>query len=674
MSDSIPETNSTSEIEVHSASAPLKAVPADAATPDALSTDSAAPEPSPEAVPVDPKVDAEAEPLHEVVVEANAAPAPDTPVTLVAAADPAPVDPKVDAQADTLAAAVAAREVVEAADPEPEESFADIFSEFQRSHERREASGQLRGTIVSITPDAVLVDIGFKIEGMLPPAAFAGHREAPKVGDAVLVSTKGRTEDGYYALSLFRTAVPKDWSGLQKAFDEKLTIPGNVTAVVKGGLHVDVGVRAFLPASRSGARDAAEMEKLVGEEIRVRITKLDVEDEDLVVDRRVVTEEEATANRARRHAELREGDVISGTVRSITDYGAFVELGGVDGLLHIGEMAWSRVTKVDDVVSVGQELDVKVLKIDAETGKISLGLKQLTPHPWDSVESEFKAGDRVRGVVTRTTDFGAFVELAPGIEGLIHLSEMSWSKRIHKATEVVKTGDVVDVLILSISTAERRISLGLKQALGDPWIENAAKLKPGSVVDGTVSSMTKFGAFVRVAEGVEGLVHISEIVLDRRLNHPSDVLRNGQTVQALVLDADKEKRQLKLSIKQLIPTGLDEFLEEHKVGDVVSGRIASIETSGAGLTAQVELGDGILCACKLPIAKAAPVEETAALEVVKVDLSAFSSMLKNKWKTGATQGGKAATAGLAPEAGQLRNFRITLIDKDAKRIVIELAD
>jgi len=570
--------------------------------------------------------------------------------------------------------AVAARDLVEAAPAEPEESFADIFSEFQRSHQRREASGQLRGTIVSITPDAVLVDIGFKIEGALPHTAFAGHKEEPKVGDAVLVSTKGRTEDGYYALSLFRTAVPKDWSGLQKAFDEKLTIPGTVTAVVKGGLHVDVGVRAFLPASRSGARDAAEMEKLVGEEIRVRITKLDVEDEDLVVDRRVVTEEEATANRARRHAELSEGDVVSGTVRSIMDYGAFLDLGGADGLLHIGEMAWSRVTKVDDVVSVGQELNVKILKVDAETGKISLGLKQLTPHPWESVESEFKAGDRVRGIVTRTADFGAFVELAPGIEGLIHLSEMSWSKRIHKATEVVKVGDVVDVLILSISTGERRISLGLKQALGDPWVENAAKLKPGQVVDGTVSSMTTFGAFVRVAEGVEGLVHISEIVLDRRLNHPSDVLHNGQSVQALVLDADKEKRQLKLSIKQLIPTGLDEFLDENKAGDVVSGRIASIDSGSA----QVELGDGILVACKLPAVKAAVVEEAAghqaASEAGKVDLSAFSSMLKNKWKTGSAQSGKAAPASAAPEAGQLRKFRITQIDKSSKRIAIELAD
>ena len=627
MSESNPEINSTpnpeTETQVLGTSVPVDAVPdEDPAPPEA-----AAPE---EITPVDPKIDPLAEPLHDVV---------------------------------------AARDAV-AAPVEPEESFAEIFSEFQRSNARREASGQLRGTIVSITPDAVLVDIGFKVEGALAPSAFAGHREAPKVGDAVLVSTKGRTEDGYYALSLFRTAVPKDWTGLQKAFDEKLTIPGTVTAVVKGGLHVDVGVRAFLPASRSGARDAAEMEKLVGEEIRVRITKLDVEDEDVVIDRRVVSEEEATANRARRHAELRKGDVVSGTVRSITDYGAFVDLGGVDGLLHIGEMAWSRVTKVDEILSAGQELDVKILKIDAETGKISLGLKQLSAHPWESVETQFKAGDRVRGVVTRTADFGAFVELAPGIEGLIHLSEMSWSKRIHKATEVVKVGDVVDVLILSINMAERRISLGLKQALGDPWVENAAKIRPGSVVEGTVSSMTKFGAFVKVAEGVEGLVHISEIVPDRRLNHPSDVLHTGQTVQALVLDADKEKRQLRLSIKQLVPTGLDEFLDEHKVGDEVSGRIASID----GQLAQVELGDGILCECKLPVMKAAPTVEAAPAEG-KVDLSAFSSMLKNKWKTGASQqSGKSIPERAAPEAGQLRKFRITQIDKAGKQIAIELAD
>jgi small subunit ribosomal protein S1 len=526
---------------------------------------------------------------------------------------------------------------------------------------------------VSITADSVLVDIGYKSEGILPLTAFANSKEPVKVGDALQVSVKGRDMDGYYEVSLFKTAQPKDWSSLERAFEQKSTIVGTVTGVVKGGLHVDVGIRAFLPASRSGARDAAEMEKLVGQEIRVRITKLDVQDEDLVVDRRVVTEEEALESKNRRHAEIQEGSIVDGTVRTIMEYGAFVDLGGVDGLLHISDLAWSRVANVADVLSVGQRLEVKVLKIDPETRKISLGLKQLQAHPWDAVEEKFKLGDRVRGVVSRIADFGAFVELEPGIEGLVHLSAMSWSKRVFRATEVMNVGDVVETVVLAISVPERRISLGLKQALGDPWKEAAARLAPGSIVEGPVASITKFGAFVHVSEGVEGMVHISEIVADRRLNHPSDVLRVGQQVRALVLDVDTEKRQLKLSMKQLIPTSLDEFLEEHKAGDIVTGRVASVENG----VAQIEVGEGIHAACKLPAVAVESVAVESKPTSEGVDLSAFSSMLKNKWKTGSvapsgsSSGQKTAEGPVAP--GQVRKFRISDLDAATKRIQMELA-
>jgi small subunit ribosomal protein S1 len=618
-------------------------------------------EPGPEPEPID---DPKPEPDEDPAPEPDPEPLPNESQS----AEHRSAEPK------SAAPEVVAAPVTEAVEPaEPEESFADIFSEFQRTHSHREpGSAQLHGTIVAVTADSVLVDIGFKSEGILPLTAFTARSESPKVGDGVQVSVKGRDEDGYYALSLFKTAQPKDWTGLEQAFAERSTIVGTVTGVVKGGLHVDVGVRAFLPASRSGTRDAAEMEKLVGEEVRVRITKLDVADEDVVVDRRVVSEEEALAGKARRQAELSVGAVLDGTVRTLTDYGAFVELGGVDGLLHISDVAWTRVTKIDDVLSVGQQLEVKILKIDPESGKISLGLKQLQPHPWDAVAATYAVGDRVHGVVSRIADFGAFVELAPGIEGLVHLSAMSWSKRIHKATEVVKVGDVVDTVILSIEPAERRIALGLKQALGDPWAEIAMRIGPGAMVEGPVSSITKFGAFVEVAEGVQGLVHISEIVPDRRLNHPSDVLHTGQVVKAVVLELDKEKRQMRLSMKQLIPTSLDEFLGEHKVGDAVTGRIASIE---AGV-AVVELGEGILSRCKLPaVAAAAPAAEPVAS--AKVDLAAFSSLLKDKWKTGAApKAAKSDTrAGAdAPAAGQVRNFRIVAMDASGKRVDVELAD
>jgi small subunit ribosomal protein S1 len=274
----------------------------------------------------------------------------------------------------------------------------------------------------------VFLDIGYKIEGMIPLADFQSSGETVKPGDRIPVSIKGRNAEGYYELSRLKVERPKDWSSLEKAFTEKLAILGVVSAVVKGGVSVDVGVRAFMPASRSGAKDAPEMEKLVGQEIRCRIIKLDVADEDVVVDRRAVLEEDERAVKDRRYSEVKEGETLHGTVRSLTDYGAFVDIGGVDALLHVADLSWGRVNKPSDVLGVGQEVEVKVLKVDAAKRRISLGLKQLLPHPWDLVGEKYKAGDRVSGTVTRVADFGAFVELEKGIEGLVHLSEMSWSK------------------------------------------------------------------------------------------------------------------------------------------------------------------------------------------------------------------------------------------------------
>ncbi|ADV83302.1 30S ribosomal protein S1 [Terriglobus saanensis] len=579
---------------------------------------------------------------------------------------PLPSDP------ETVTGHVAPAAVV--TEEEEGESFSDIFSAYQRTSDRRsgEEGRQIRGTVVAVNAESVFVDIGFKSEGILPLTAFPAANEPVKQGDTLMVSVKGRDPDGYYGLSLFRVAQPKDWSSLQAAFADGTNIVGTVTAVVKGGLHVDVGVRAFLPASRSGARDAAEMEKLVGQEILCRITKLDVVEEDVVIDRRVVTEEEALKGRDLRFAAMQEGAIVDGTVRSLADYGAFIDLGGIDGLLHVSDMAWSRIGNPSDVLEVGQTVQVKVLKIDPESRRISLGLKQLQPHPWDDVAEKFAVGDRVRGTVTRTAEFGAFVEIAPGIEGLVHLSEMSWSKRIHKATEVLNVGDTVDALILAIGVEDRRISLGLKQALGDPWVEAAERIKVGSVVEGPVVTIMKFGAFVQIAEGVQGLVHISEITAERRLNHPSDVLRVGEVVKAQVLEIDKEKRQLRLSIKQLVPTSLDEFLEEHKTGDPVTGRVVSIENG----VARVELGEGIIAQCVLPTLASDTPETPAAQPTVPVDLSAFSSMLKSKWKSGdspavlnpSTETKKSE----AIKAGQVRSFVLGKIDPTEKSIELVL--
>ena len=549
---------------------------------------------------------------------------------------------------------------------EPTESFDQLLSEYERSHAQTTEDGarRLEGIVVAVTTDSVLLDIGFKSEGILPLGDFVGKDADVKPGDKFVVSVKGRDADGYYQLSRQRIAQPKDWSSLEQAFNGKSIIVGTVTGVVKGGLSVDVGVRAFMPASRSGVREAAEMEKLVGQEIQCRITKLDIADEDVVVDRRVVMEDEAKSVKESRYATIQEGDIVRGTVRSLADYGAFVDLGGFDGLLHVSDLAWSRVGKPEDVLSVGQDIEAKVLKVDADKQRISLGLKQLQPHPWDSVPERYKVGERIRGPVTRLADFGAFVELVPGIEGLIHISEMSWNKKVRTPSDLVKPGEVVEAVILGISPNERRIALGLKQALGDPWADAASKFPVGAAVEGTVTSLPKFGAFVQLAEGVEGLVHISEITSEKRLNHPQEILKVGQAVKAQVLVLDTEKRLIKLSMKQLVPTDLDEYLAEHNVGDVVTGRVVAIDNSTGA--AKVEFGDGVYGACP-PIPEGGFGTDRREGGGASGNVSDLGSMLMARWK-GSAQASSGKPNPLQP--GQIRQFRITQLDRDSKQIEV----
>jgi small subunit ribosomal protein S1 len=544
------------------------------------------------------------------------------------------------------------------------ESFGSLLSQFEKTRADRSKTeaAQKEGIVVSISSDSVFLDIGFKVEGVLSRGAFENNAEGVTVGDRFPVSVKGRNEEGYYALSRLKIAQPTDWASLEEAYAQKTAVVGTVTGVVKGGLTVDLGVRAFMPASRSGTRHAAELEKLVGQEITCRIVKLDSAEEDVVVDRRVILEEQTRQIEEKRYSEVSEGDIVSGQVRSLTNYGAFVDLGGVDGLLHVSDIAWSRVNNPEEVLTVGQQLRVKILKIDADSRRISLGLKQLQPEPWDSAADRYQLGQRVSGTVKRLTDFGAFIEVEPGIEGLIHVSEMSWVNKVRKPGDLLKLGDSVEAVILSLSPAERRLSLGLKQALGDPWIAVPQKFPAGSVIEGQVARLTKFGAFVQLAEGIEGLVHISEISAEKRINHPQDVLKTGQIVKAQVLAIDMEKRQLKLSMKQLIPTDLDEYLEEHSVGDVVSGRLIEQTRDNA----IVELGEGIRASCAVS-AKAEP--ESSSQGEATLDLSALSSMLNAQWK-GETKASKAQADPL--HVGQMRNFKIVAIDRDTKQIGLEL--
>jgi small subunit ribosomal protein S1 len=530
-------------------------------------------------------------------------------------------------------------------------SFGDILTQFEQTHH---AGGErLEGTVVSVTPDGVFVDIGRKMDGMLPPAPEL------KPGTKVVVSIRGRDESGTYLLSTIKVETPKDWTGLEAAFAEKRTIGGTVLEIVKGGLRVDVGVRAFMPASRSGAREQADLEKLVGQQIECRITKINAAEEDVVVDRRVILEERERQAKEEAFGKLQEGDIIRATVRSLTDFGAFVDLGGVDGLLHVSDMSYSRNVKPGEVVKAGEELDVKILKINRDTRKISLGLKQLSPDPWTLAISKYTQGERIRGKVSRVLDFGAFVELEPGVEGLIHVSEMSWSKKNVRAVDVLKPGEVVDVVVLGVSPAEKRIALGLKQALGDPWEDALKKYPVGTAVEAPVTSLAKFGAFVELGEGIEGMIHIADITGEKRLNHPNEVLKQGQTVKAVVLEADKERRRFRLGMKQLEPTSIDEYLAEHKVGEVVSGRVVDV----SGKRMKVELGEGVTAFAPVPEKR-----QEASAGAQKADLSSLTSMLAQKWKSG----GGAAESGEDIRSGQIRSFKIVQIDAEKKRIDIEL--
>jgi small subunit ribosomal protein S1 len=540
-------------------------------------------------------------------------------------------------------------------------SFADILSSFEREHSDNPGEA-LTGIVVSVGPETILLDIGRKIEGSITLAKWKETQPTdPKVGAVLAVTIGGRDEEGYYQLSTIKVDRPKDWSGLQAAFADKRNIGGVVVEQVKGGFRVDIGVRAFMPASRSGVREADDMPQLVGQEIQCRITKLDTEKEDVVVDRRVVVEEEQAIQRQQAFSGLREGAVLRGRVRSLMDFGAFVEIApGVDGLLHVVDMSYARVNKAGDVVKIGDEIEVKILKVDAASRKISLGLKQLQEDPWTVAARTFKIGDRVGGTVSRLADFGAFVELLPGVDGLIHVSELSWDKRVRKPSDLLKVGERVDAVILQVNPADRRIGLGYKQVLGDPWEEVPKKFPVGSTFEGPITNLTQFGAFVDMGDGIEGMIHISDITNEKRLDHPKDKVATGQTVKALVLEIDKERRRVRLGMKQLEPTTIDHYIAEHKTGEKVSGRLMDVQ----GNRAKVELGEGVVGICEMKAKQEMPRAEAPKSS----DVGSLSAMLSAKWK----EGGASEDTEQGVKTGQILSFRIALLDSAKRLIELEL--
>ena len=554
-------------------------------------------------------------------------------------------------------------------------SFGEILEEFESSsHAGRNgaaapvANGKSRnnsssppahwGVVVGVSGEFVLIDHGRKSEGVIPVADLLDSNGvfSVKLGDGFDVTVTGYDSEGMARLSRVTGPRPQDWEGLTTAFENKEIVAGRVTGAVKGGFSVDVGRRAFMPASRSGARSTEEMEKLIGQEIRCRILKLDIDDDNVVVDRRAVIEEEVNQVRQNTIATLEAGAVVRGTVRSFAAYGAFVDIGGVDGLLHVGDISWSRVDDPATELAVGDVLDLKVLKVDKQAGKISLGLKQMSPDPWEETGAALMPGNRVTGEVTRLTDFGAFVEVLPGVEGLIHVSEMSWTKRVQHPSEVLRVGERVEVAILKLDSSGRRLSLGLKQVLGNPWDTIEERYPKGRVVDGKVTRLAKFGAFVEVEEGIEGMIHVSEFTNEKRVEHPGERVKIGQTVRAVVLSADLQTKRLKLSLKQLEVTSADQFMRESSVGDRVSGRVLQVR----GNEVTVQLGEGVEGVCF--------VEESAS---APAPVGSLAAQLSAAWKVGVKSSSAAR-----PEPyleGQVRSFTIKAMDAAGKRIELEPA-
>jgi small subunit ribosomal protein S1 len=458
-------------------------------------------------------------------------------------------------------------------------------------------SGEIvQGKVLKITDTEVFVDVGLKTEAAVPLAEFQSEDGQVSVqpGDSVGMWVEGYDEkEGSFTLSRRKAARHELWERIERAYQAQTPLTGRVLERVKGGLAVDIGIKAFMPLSQADLRPLRNPESLQGQEIPVKVIKYARKRSNVVVSRKLVLEDEANARKAALVEKLHEGAELLGRVKNLTDYGAFVDLGGLDGLLHITDMSWQRLKHPSDAVQVGQEIQVKVLKYDAEKGRVSLGMKQLTPDPWAGAGEHYHPGERIRGRIVSITDYGAFVEVEPGVEGLIHVSEMSWSKRVQHPSKIVNKGDETEVTVLDVKPAERRLSLSLRQALPNPWTAFAERTAVGTEVEAVVRNLTDFGAFVEIEPGVEGLIHVSDLSWTRKIKHPSEVLKKGQKVKAVVLRVEPEGQRISLGLKQLETDPWEDFLAVTKVGDLVRGKVARLAPFGAF----VELREGVEGLC-----------------------------------------------------------------------------
>jgi small subunit ribosomal protein S1 len=549
------------------------------------------------AVDADTPTEPQAETVPVVEATAVAAPVPEP----VSQAEPAP---QVEAVQATAAPEPAA---AESADADHSLESMDDFSAALEAFEREQAAEAaaveaygdkvVTGTVLKQTDKHLVVDVGLKSEGLVPLEQVTDETGAVKFhpGDVIDVVIEREEPEGGYLVSFERAQKLRVWDEIEKAATDKTPLMGTVISRVKGGVTVDIGMKAFLPGSQIEIRPVRNLDGYLGQQIEVRVIKLNKKRCNIVVSRKEILEEEQNSRRTQTLEQLGEGVVLTGTVKNLTDYGAFVDLGGIDGLLHITDMSWGRLTHPRDLVNVGDEIQVKVLKFDKDKQRVSLGFKQLTPDPWLDAEERYPVNARVHGRVLSVTDYGAFVELEQGIEGLVHLSEMTWSKRLKHPSKLVKPGDEVETVVLSVNPADRRISLGMKQLMENPWDNLSERYPVGTVVEGRVRNLTDFGAFIEIEDGIDGLVHVSNLSWTKRVKHPSEIVKKGEKVKAVVLGVEPQNRRLSLGIKQLQPDVWESFFAAHKVGDVVHGKIMRTAQFGAF----VEIAEGVEGLCHI---------------------------------------------------------------------------
>jgi small subunit ribosomal protein S1 len=539
--------------------------------------------------PIQPEENAAAE-AHASSVDGGAStPAAQAPVAVPVKVEEAHA--AAEAHAQTAAADVeAAAAAEEAAGAEEMSKLIDQYSEPQEAAAQNEI---IEVKVVAYTEHGVVVDLGGKTEGLIPAAEFTETEiPRPDPNATIEVQRTGEHKDSFVIVSYQKVLRRRTWERIDAQYKAKETISAKVVDRIKGGLVVDIGVRAFLPGSQYDLRPTANLDGLIGTNVDVRVTKLNRRRGNVVVSRRALLEEALHAKRAELMEQLKEGQVVHGTVKNVTDYGAFVDIGGLDGLLHLTDLSWGRVRHPSDVVKPDQELDVVVLKFDKDKQRVSLGLKQLMKDPWIDAAERYPAGGKYRGKVVGVVDYGAFVELQPGIEGLVHVTEMSWAKKPTHPSKVVKAGEEVDVVVLDIKPSDRRVSLGLKQAQPDPWLLVADKYPVGTVVTGKVRNIAEFGAFIEIEDGFDGLVHVSDVSWTGRVKNPHEVFKKGEPITAKVLRIDPENRRVSLGMKQVNDIWGDWF-KSHKMGDIVRGKVSRIATFGAF----VELGDNIEGLC-----------------------------------------------------------------------------